>query len=82
MRKNTVNAFTAWTNKRAIRSCRAVWTDGVNIYSYGAKIVDGSDPQHLRFNAESYSRTTSNQQNSLRQLLRTNGYNVEEYGAE
>lgn len=79
MRKNTVDAFKAWQAGRKFRAGgAAVWTDGVDVYSYGTRIihVKGND---VLFNVQRYSTTTSNHQNSLRVLMAQNGINFQTY---
>lgn len=79
MRKNTVDTFKAWQAGRKFKGGgSAVWTDGVDVWSYGTRIirVEGND---VHFNVRRYSVTTSNHQNALRVLMAQNGINFQTY---
>lgn len=68
MRKSTVDVFKSWMEGKRNKKSRAVWTDGQHVYSYGTPVLWIADST-IHFNVTRYSRTTTNHQNGLRQLM-------------
>lgn len=69
-RVNTRKAFAAWREGKFCRPCksRAIWTDGTRLISYGTEIAR-MHGDHIAFNAQKYSVTTSCQQHGLLVLM-------------
>ncbi len=76
MRKNCKRAYKAWTDSKALRPAKSIWTDGETLWSYGTPLLAlAENGETVVFNATRYSVTTSIHQSALRAELRL------EYGA-
>lgn len=73
MRKNVQEVFKAWHNGRPLNK-QSINTDGEVIKSYRTIILHWEGDAVI-LNTKPYSRTTSNQQKSLHQLLREGNIN-------
>jgi hypothetical protein len=69
MRKNTQAVWKSWQQGESNRACRAVWTDGKHVWSYGTCIAALDSDDCVVMNMTKYSYTTSVHQNALRALF-------------
>ena len=75
-RKNTTQVAAAFNRGQPLKSCKAIWTDGSTIFSYGTAIMVRLNSGRTIANRTSYSVTTSVHQNGLSYLLAQPDYTV------
>lgn len=80
MRVSTKKTFNAWVSGQSYRKAgpngAAIWTDGINIYSYNTLIAKCIADKVVLFNDSRYSKTTTTHQNGLRCILTEGGFTV------
>ena len=65
MRKNTAEVIRAVADRKSLKKCNSVWTDGQHIFSYGTCILAQRRDGRFVLNRTKYSPTTTNHQNAI-----------------
>jgi hypothetical protein len=78
MRKNTIQAYKDFQNGIAIARCPAISTNKIAINSYKTPILSRGFPGEVILDVQKYSTTTTKQQNTLRGLLISDGYKMQD----
>lgn len=75
MRKNCELAYKAWTDSKALRPAKSIWSDGDTLWSYGTALA-AVDPARsmVVLNRTRYSVTTSIHQSALAAEMRLEDY--------
>jgi hypothetical protein len=75
MRKNTQLIYKAWKNNTP-KLGASISTNGQIILSYSTPILTREENGEVKLTVEKFSKTTTRQQDALRQLLRMDGFNL------
>ncbi len=79
MRKNTKEVLVSFLRGDANHNHKSISTDSCGIFSYKTEIVYWRNEFEIVVNIKKYSKTTTEQQNDIREGLRLAGYSPIDY---